>query len=191
MNTLQLNNEKIRIASMVHDLKNPIAVLLSNLNLVLNGTKDFGPLTGKRRDHIERALRATKTIGTYVNNILEIGRSESGLTTFTEFKLSHLVLETIIEVIDFDHSVLSNNKEMEKLEVLEKVAQKKNLNVIINNLLWPMKIESDFSKIKQILTNLLTSVRPREQLPVMNKKSAFCSKIFLPRCSIWMLHNKP
>lgn len=142
---------------MVHDLKNPIAILLSNLNLVLNGTKDFGSLTGKRRDHIERALRATKTIGTYVNNILEIGRSESGLITFTEFKLSHLVLETIIEVIDFDHSVLSNKKEMEKLEVLEKVAQKKNLKLIISKLLWPMKFESDFSKIKQILTNLLTN----------------------------------
>ncbi len=142
---------------MVHDLKNPIAILLSNLNLVLNGTKDFGPMTGKQKDHIERALRATKTIGTYVNNILEIGRSELGLITFTEFKLSHLVLETIIEVIDFDHSVLSNKKEMEKLEVLKRVSQKKNLNVMISKLLWPMKFESDFSKIKQILTNLLTN----------------------------------
>jgi signal transduction histidine kinase len=157
MNTLQLNNQKVRIASMFHDLKNPIAILLSNLTLVLNGTKDFGPLTGKRRDHIERALRATKTISTYVNNILEIGRSESGLTTFTEFKLSHLVLETIIEVIDFDHDVLSNKKEMEKLEVLKRVSQKKNLNVMISKLLWPIKFESDFSKIKQILTNLLTN----------------------------------
>jgi signal transduction histidine kinase len=157
MNTLQLNNQKVRIASMFHDLKNPIAILLSNLNLVLNGTKDFGPMTGKQKDHIERALRATKTIGTYVNNILEIGRSELGLITFTEFKLSHLVLETIIEVIDFDHSVLSNKKEMEKLEVLKRVSQKKNLNVMISKLLWPIKFESDFSKIKQILTNLLTN----------------------------------
>jgi signal transduction histidine kinase len=157
MNGLQINNGKVRIASMVHDLKNPIAILLSNLSLVLNGTKNFGPLTDKQRGHIERALRATKTIGTYVNNFLEIGRSESGLVTFTEFKLSHLVLETIIEVMDFDHSVLSNKKEMEKLEVLMEVAQKKNLNVMISKLLWPMKFESDFSKIKQILTNLLTN----------------------------------
>ena len=157
MNGLQINNEKVRIASMVHDLKNPIAILLSNLNLVLKGTRDFGPLTGKQRNHIERALRATKTIVTYVNNILEIGRSESGFITFTEFKLSHLVLETIIGVIDFDHSVLSNKKEMEKLEVLMEVAQKKNLNVMISKLLWPMKFESDFSKIKQILSNLITN----------------------------------
>lgn len=77
MNGLQINNEKVRIASMVHDLKNPIAILLSNLNLVLNGTIDFGPLTGKRRNHIERALRATKTIVTYldiVNLIMRVYR---------------------------------------------------------------------------------------------------------------------
>lgn len=142
---------------MVHDLKNPIAILLNNLNLVLNRTNDFGPLTAKQRNRLERALRATKTIGTYVENILEIGRSEVGLITFTEFKLSHLVMETIIEVIDLDHSVLRNRKEMEKLEVLKKVAQKKNLDVMISKLLWPMKFESDFSKIKQILSNLITN----------------------------------
>jgi len=152
-----MNNHKIRIDSMVHDLKNPIAILLNNLNLVLNRTNDFGPLTAKQRNRLERALRATKTIGTYVENILEIGRSEVGLITFTEFKLSHLVMETIIEVIDLDHSVLRNRKEMEKLEVLKKVAQKKNLDVMISKLLWPMKFESDFSKIKQILSNLITN----------------------------------
>jgi signal transduction histidine kinase len=157
MNGLQLNNKNIRIDSMVHELKNPIAILLANLSWVLNNTKDSGPLTTKQRSRIERALRATKTIGAYVENILEIGRSEEGLITFTEFKLSHLILETIIEVIDFDHSVLRSRKEMEKLEVLKEVAQKKNLDVRISKLLWSMKFESDFSKIKQILANLITN----------------------------------
>jgi signal transduction histidine kinase len=80
-----MNNQKIRIDSMVHDLKNPIAILLNNLNLVLNRINEFGSLTDEQKNRLERALRATKTIGTYVDNILEIGRSEVGLITFTEF----------------------------------------------------------------------------------------------------------
>lgn len=152
-----MNDKNIRIDYMVHELKNPIAILLTNLNLVLNHNRDSCPLTTKQRNRIERALRATKTIGTYVENILEIGRSEVGLITFTEFKLSHLVLETIIEVIDFDDSVFRNRKEMERLEVLKEVARKKSLDVRISTLLWSMKFESDFSKIKHILTNLITN----------------------------------
>ena len=152
-----MNDKNIRIDYMVHELKSPIAILLTNLNLVLNHTKDSCPLTTKQRNRLERALRATKTIGTYVENILEIGRSEVGLIAFTEFKLSYLVLETIIEVIDFDDSVLHNRKEMEKLEFLKQVARKKNFDVRISTLLWSMKFESDFSKLKQILANLITN----------------------------------
>ena len=96
--------DKIRFHSMVHDLKNPIGILLANLALLSDET--FGPLTEKQHNLVERSLRSVKNVQEVVKNILELGRSENGLLNRSQFTVATLIMAVMLEVVDIEALVL-------------------------------------------------------------------------------------
>ena len=148
-------SEKIRFHAMVHDLKNPIGILLANLALLSDET--FGPLTQKQHNIVERSMRSAKNVQEVVKNILELGRSEQGRLNHSEFTLAKLIAGVMVEVVDIDHTFLKRRNDTAALRELQNRISANHISIQIDEHLWPQKIVSDFGKLKQILANLISN----------------------------------
>jgi signal transduction histidine kinase len=77
--------QEISIEFLIHELKDPIAVIETGLRTVLEKQDKYGPLTAKQANTLMRSLRNTRKAWGMLNNLLEIGRSESGCLTCRRF----------------------------------------------------------------------------------------------------------
>jgi PAS domain S-box-containing protein len=70
----QMKNEFV--AMVAHDLNSPLAVATGFVDLVLSGWDELGD--AEKRSHLERVRRTTVSLTALVNDILSVGRIESG-----------------------------------------------------------------------------------------------------------------
>jgi signal transduction histidine kinase len=83
-------------ALIVHDLKNPLSSILSNVQYALSQSS----LGGEERDSLRDVLRASQSMVRMVMNLLDISRSEDGALVphMTEFDLAGLLGEVSSEM---------------------------------------------------------------------------------------------
>ncbi len=81
---------------IVHDLKNPLSSILSNVQYVLGR----GATVGDERDALEDVMRASQSMVRLVMNLLDVSRSEDGalVPQVTEFDLPVLVGQVCSEM---------------------------------------------------------------------------------------------
>jgi two-component system, OmpR family, sensor kinase len=77
--------QEISIEFLIHELKDPIAIIETGLRTVLEKQDRYGPLTAKQANTLMRSLRNTRKAWGILNDLLEIGRSESGCITCRRF----------------------------------------------------------------------------------------------------------
>jgi two-component system, OmpR family, sensor kinase len=70
--------QEISIEFLIHELKDPIAIIETGLRTVLEKKDKYGPLTPKQANTLMRSLRNTRKAWGILNDLLEIGRSQSG-----------------------------------------------------------------------------------------------------------------
>jgi signal transduction histidine kinase len=70
--------QEISIEFLIHELKDPIAIIETGLRTVLEKRDKYGPLTSKQANTLARSLRNTRKAWGILNDLLEIGRSEAG-----------------------------------------------------------------------------------------------------------------
>ena len=68
----------IEIEFLVHELKDPIAIIETGLRTLLERQDKFGALSARQESTLKRTLRNSKKARELLHNLLEIGRSESG-----------------------------------------------------------------------------------------------------------------
>jgi signal transduction histidine kinase len=77
--------QDISIEFLIHELKDPIAIIETGLRTVLDKQDKYGPLTSKQTNTLMRSLRNTRKAWSILNDLLEIGRSESGCFACSRF----------------------------------------------------------------------------------------------------------
>lgn len=77
--------QEISIEFLIHELKDPIAIIETGLRTVLEKQDKYGPLTAKQSNTLMRSLRNTRKAWGILNDLLEIGRSESGCLVCRRF----------------------------------------------------------------------------------------------------------
>ena len=68
----------VEIEFLIHELKDPLAVIETGSRTILEKRSKFGPLTSRQEKTVRRALRNSHKARQMLNGLLEIGRSESG-----------------------------------------------------------------------------------------------------------------
>ena len=76
----------IEIEFLVHELKDPIAIIETGLRTLLERQDKFGALSARQENTLKRTLRNSKKARELLHNLLEIGRSESGCFIGERFK---------------------------------------------------------------------------------------------------------
>jgi signal transduction histidine kinase/ActR/RegA family two-component response regulator len=123
------------LASMSHEIRTPMNGIMGMLHLLLSTE-----LNEKQRQQAELSLNSAESLLSLLNEILDISKIEAG-----KLKLEH---------IDFDLDDLLN----QQIELWEGTIKNKGLELSLDtNLLTHTKLMGDPTRIKQIVSNLISN----------------------------------
>jgi two-component system, OmpR family, sensor kinase len=147
---------EVEIEFLIHELKDPIAVIETGVRTILEKKEKFGPLTPRQEKILKRTLRNSNKARTMLNSLLEIGRSESGCFFCCRFKPVSSAYGVLLEVLDG----LSEDISEQFRSLTEEKERRAFLNgqgIILNfaPALEQTELVQDETKFRQILGNLI------------------------------------
>jgi two-component system, OmpR family, sensor kinase len=99
---------EIEIQFLIHELKDPMAVVETGLRTLLEKQDKFGPLSSKQENTLKRTLRNARKARTMLNDLLEIGRSESGCIFCSHFRPATSVYQALKDALEIMTGPLSD-----------------------------------------------------------------------------------
>jgi signal transduction histidine kinase len=153
-----LQQKRIKIDLLVHDIKSPLAVVSTGISSLLRNRSKYGPLTEKQEKILVRTLKNTKMAQDLVESVMELGMAREGIFRYTNCTISGLVLSVFREVFD-----LVDVNMAEKIDGcidffhLKALLKEKGILIFVDEGLWVQEIQLDELKVKQILRNLLNN----------------------------------
>jgi signal transduction histidine kinase len=147
---------QISIEFLIHELKDPIAIIETGLRAVLEKRDSYGPLTARQANTLMRSLRNTRKAWGLLNNLLEIGRSESGClvcSRFAALAALQLALKEALETVTGPAA-----EEIGKYQVEAELIALLNRNGIFLHLpagAAAVEMFQDETKFRQIAGNLI------------------------------------
>ncbi|MBW2583037.1 MAG: HAMP domain-containing histidine kinase [Deltaproteobacteria bacterium] len=154
---------------MIHELKDPISIVETGLRTLLEKKEKFGPLLPKQENTLKRTLRNTKKAREMLNNLLEIGRSESGCFICSHFQPAKSVYQAMKDSLEIMTGPLSEEigkyqAEKDALELLSR----NGIHLDISPRISDTEIFQDEIKFRQIVGNLLKNAlhHRRESLEI-------------------------
>lgn len=123
------------LAHMSHEIRTPIGAVLGFTELLLYGD---APLQSEQRSHLHRVLSNGNHLHRLLNDLLDLSRIEAGELTIETMECSPYVML---------HDILA---------ALQSRAIAKSLRLVLNVVgTVPEKIQTDPTRLRQILTNLI------------------------------------
>ena len=153
-----MSKKRIKTELLVHDLKNPLAVIEASIDCMMRQAEREGPLSEKQVKVLNRVLRNSKIARSLVNDILEVGRSNEGIFDNEKIQFSEYVILPFIEIFDLisPESAEKLNR-AESLTGFKEILKDQNIKFNISESLWGEEVYLDFRKVKQVLRNLLSN----------------------------------
>ncbi len=91
---------ELRVEFLVHELKDPIAVIETGVRTLLEKTEKYGPITERQAKTLNRILRSTRKTREMLYELLEVGRSEAGYCDCCRFSPVRVVREVLADVLE-------------------------------------------------------------------------------------------
>jgi len=160
-NPTEIDNPKsffreIEIQFLIHEMKDPIAIVETGVRPLLDKQDKFGPLSAQQEKTLKRTLRNVVKAREMLNGLLEVGRSEAGVCCCVQFDPAHVILQVILDALetrlapDVDPSTRINNP-IELQHTLEQDGIYLDLSPHIGRI----HMCQDETRFRQILGNLL------------------------------------
>ncbi len=151
-------NTTIKTEILIHDLKVPISVIDAGAKSLLNRQDSYGPLTDKQIKVLKRIIRNTLTTQRLVNDVLELGRSREGVMITTDFPISSLVTNVLMEIFDLSNpGVAEMIRKAGNYDELQQALQASRARLSFDSKVWEIVVHLDEAKVKQILRNLVSN----------------------------------
>jgi signal transduction histidine kinase len=148
--------KEIEIEFLVHELKDPIAIIETGLRTLLERQDKFGTLSARQESTLKRALRNSKKARELLHNLLEIGRSEAGCFIGQRFQPSKSVLQALKDALETnDWNVFENYiTYTDETEALRFLAAR-GIILDISPSVAELEMFQDEIKLRQIIGNLI------------------------------------
>jgi signal transduction histidine kinase len=145
----------ISIEFLIHELKDPISIIETGLRTVLERQDKYGPLTPKQANTLARSLRNTRKAWGMLNDLLEIGRSETGClacSRFSALKGLHQALKDALETVTGPASEVIGKYQVEA--ELIKLLNSHGIFIDVAPAAASVEIVQDETKFRRIAGNL-------------------------------------
>jgi signal transduction histidine kinase len=147
---------EIQIEFLIHELKDPIAVIDSGARLLLENRDKCGSLTERQEKALRRILRSAKKAGGMLHDILETGRSKAGCISCCRFKPAEALYDVLIDSMETIMSgfLYEKKRKFECGDELIRRLSEEGISVDIAHGIIGEEIEQDEIKFRQIAGNL-------------------------------------
>ncbi|WP_373498530.1 sensor histidine kinase [Desulfococcus sp.] len=150
--------KEIKIDLLIHDLKNPLAVIQAGLSGLLSRREQYGPLTPRQERVLTRLLRNTRAAQMLTHDALELARSGEGIIVRTETPLKTMIREMLTEFFDLiDSGISEPMKSADSFADMDRIASPAGLVLAVEPSLLERSFLLDADKTRQILRNLLSN----------------------------------
>ena len=148
--------KELEIEFLIHELKDPIYIIETGIQTVLEHQDRFGPLTTRQQKTIKRVHRNAKKAREMLYGLLEVGRSESNSFICSNFQPTKAGYEVLVDCLEIRSPNISDRLRQikpgkEALEYLKTCGIHFNAPPDIERL----KIYQDKIKFRQIAGNLI------------------------------------
>ena len=153
-----MNKNRIKTELLVHDLKNPIAVIKASVDSLIRKSDMENSLTDQQIKVLNRVLRNSKIAISLVNDILEVSRSNEGIFDKDKFKCYEYIMFPFIEIFDLiDPETAEKISRSEKLADFAEILENHNIKLNVNESVWSEELFLDIRKVRQVFRNLLSN----------------------------------
>lgn len=147
---------EVEIEFLIHELKDPIAVIETGVRTILEKKEKFGPLTPRQEKILKRTLRNSNRARTMLNSLLEIGRSESGCFFCCRFKPVSSAYGVLLEVLDgLSEDISEQFRSLTEEKAMREFLDLQGIILNIAPALEQTELVQDETKFRQILGNLI------------------------------------
>ena len=89
--------ETLDIEFLIHELKDPLAIIETGVRTLLERQNKYGELTSRQAKTLKRVLRNTHKARGMIYGLLEIGSAEAGGFVICEFPPAEAIFEALVE----------------------------------------------------------------------------------------------
>ena len=155
---------EIEIEFLVHELKDPIAIIETGLRTLLERQDKLGTLSARQESTLRRTLRNSKKARELLHNLLEIGRSEAGCFIGERFQPSKSTFQALKDALETNawrvfEKYADYNSESEALEYLKSC----DIVLDISPQVRELEMFQDEIKFRQIVGNLIKNALHHRQ----------------------------
>jgi two-component system, OmpR family, sensor kinase len=173
-----MDNKEYLIDLFIHDLTGVLSIVTTSVNSLLKKQDKYGPITQKQQKKLNLILRNSSKAQNFINEIIEIYKSEEGLFKKEQISVRNIFKDSIIEAIEIIDPDNAENYSYES-DYEELCGHLKDYGIVVD---ITGKYESslfyhDKKKIQQILRNLFTNAlkHRREKITIrMNGDDDLC-----------------
>jgi signal transduction histidine kinase len=91
---------ELQVEFLVHELKDPVAVIETGARALLEKAEKYGPITERQEKTLQRILRSTRKAREMIYELLEVGRSEAGYCACCRFEPVRVIHEAIADALE-------------------------------------------------------------------------------------------
>ncbi|MEJ5378171.1 MAG: HAMP domain-containing sensor histidine kinase [bacterium] len=155
---------ELRIEFLIHELKDPLAVIETGLRMLLEKQESYGGLSRKQERTLQRSLRAARKARAMLHGLLEVGRSEAGCFSCERFPVSRTIQGVILEAVESMDAAAQ--EELSEGEISPKVLAKCGVKLDVDPALEETFMCQDQAKFCQIVGNLVKNALHHRQSKV-------------------------
>jgi two-component system, OmpR family, sensor kinase len=148
--------KEIDVAFLVHELKDPVAVIEAGIRALLERPESFGPLSHRQERTLKRTLTNSRKARSLLNELLEIGRGEAGCFITGKFRPAEAIFTALTEAVETFSSELAELLSPEQTrEQIMAVLERENIFFEVSPNAAAVEIIQDQRKLQHIAGNLI------------------------------------
>ena len=169
--------KNLDIEFLIHELKDPIAVIETGARTLLEKQDKFGPLSSRQEKTMNRILRNTRKAREMLYSLLEVGRSEVGSIACNQFKPVETTLDVLASCLEVRTPFITEQiRQHQSIDETLTCLKPHGINFSVTPDMIPMKLQQDEIKFRQIIGNLIKNALHfrRERIDIkMNRNNDF------------------
>ena len=146
----------VDVEFLVHELKDPVAVVETGVRAILERREKYGPLTPKQEKTLQRVLRNTRKARKMLYDLLEVGRSEADAFSACRFNPFAAAVQVAAETLEIFMGVdieapAEDRPPIELFETFSRFGVHFTMAEGFSSLI----MEQDDAKVRRIMANLM------------------------------------
>jgi signal transduction histidine kinase len=154
----------VEIEFLIHELKDPLAIIETGLRTLLERQDKYGTLAPRQEKTLKRTLRNSKKARQMLANLLEIGRSESGCFFSCRFQPAESAYQALKDAIEtVAGNVFEEFGNFDNDNEAREFLSKAGVFLEIDSRVTMTEMVQDEVKFRQIIGNLIKNALHHRQ----------------------------